>query len=87
MCSYNSVSSTQNSHIRLYARQGKRSHRNFEIKIPDDNLSKGYKTLTPVLTRDNMMRSFSASVSPPFILIRFLSRHFIAYLLMCSKEH
>ena len=36
--------------------------------------------LTPVLTRESMMRSFNANVSPCFILIRFLSRHFIAYL-------
>lgn len=36
--------------------------------------------LTPVLTRDSMMRSFRASVSPCFILMRFLSRHFMAYL-------
>lgn len=36
--------------------------------------------LTPVLTRESMMRSFRASVSPCFILMRFLSRHFMAYL-------
>jgi len=36
--------------------------------------------LTPWLTSDNIIRSLSASVSPPFIFIRFLSRHFIAYL-------
>jgi len=36
--------------------------------------------LTPWLTSDNIIRSLSANVSPPFILIRFLSRHFIAYL-------
>lgn len=36
--------------------------------------------LTPVLTRDNMMRSLRARVSPCFILMRFLSRHFMAYL-------
>lgn len=36
--------------------------------------------LTPVLTRDNMMRSLRASVSPCFILMRFLSKHFMAYL-------
>lgn len=36
--------------------------------------------LTPVLTRESMMRSFSARVSPCFILMRFLSRHFMAYL-------
>lgn len=43
-----------------------------------------YNTLTPVLTRDNMMRSFRANVSPCFILIRFLSRHFMAYILPVS---
>lgn len=36
--------------------------------------------LTPVLTRDNMMRSLRARVSPCFILMRFLSKHFMAYL-------
>jgi len=36
--------------------------------------------LTPVLTRDNITRSFSARDSPPFIFILFLSRHFMAYL-------
>jgi len=36
--------------------------------------------LTPVLTRDSMMRSLRARVSPCFILMRFLSRHFMAYL-------
>lgn len=36
--------------------------------------------LTPVLTRDSMMRSLRASVSPCFILMRFLSKHFMAYL-------
>lgn len=40
--------------------------------------------LTPVLTRDNMMRSLSARVSPCFILIRFLSRHFMAYIFPVS---
>lgn len=35
---------------------------------------------TPVLTSDNMIRSFNANVSPCFILMRFLSKHFIAYL-------
>lgn len=36
--------------------------------------------LTPVLTSESMMRSFRARVSPCFILMRFLSRHFMAYL-------
>ena len=36
--------------------------------------------LTPVLTRESMIRSFKANVSPCFILMRFLSKHFIAYL-------
>lgn len=36
--------------------------------------------LTPVLTRDSMMRSLRARVSPCFILMRFLSKHFMAYL-------
>lgn len=36
--------------------------------------------LTPVLTRDNIILSFKANVSPCFILILFLSKHFIAYL-------
>lgn len=36
--------------------------------------------LTPVLTRESMIRSFRARVSPCFILMRFLSRHFMAYL-------
>lgn len=40
----------------------------------------GPSRLTPVLTRDSMMRSFRARVSPCFILMRFLSRHFMAYL-------
>lgn len=35
---------------------------------------------SPVLTRDSMMRSLRARVSPCFILMRFLSRHFMAYL-------
>ncbi len=39
-----------------------------------------YVSLTPVLTNDSMILSLSASVSPCFILIRFLSKHFIAYL-------
>lgn len=37
-------------------------------------------SLTPVLTNDSMILSLSASVSPCFILIRFLSKHFMAYL-------
>ena len=41
--------------------------------------------LTPVLTRDSMILSFKAKVSPPFILILFLSKHFIAYLKMNIK--
>ncbi|MPC26414.1 hypothetical protein E2C01_019553 [Portunus trituberculatus] len=41
-------------------------------------------TLTPVLTSDNMIRSFNANVSPCFILILFLSRHFMAYILPVS---
>ena len=40
--------------------------------------------LTPVLTSDSMMRSFRANVSPCFILMRFLSRHFIAYIFPVS---
>ena len=47
----------------------------------------GLHKLTPVLTSESMMRSLSASVSPPFILIRFLSRHFIAYLSKAKKQH
>lgn len=39
-----------------------------------------YVSLTPVLTNDSMILSLSASVSPCFILIRFLSKHFMAYL-------
>lgn len=35
---------------------------------------------TPVLTSDNMIRSLMANVSPCFIFILFLSKHFIAYL-------
>jgi hypothetical protein len=35
---------------------------------------------TPVLTSESMIRSFNANVSPCFILILFLSRHFMAYL-------
>ena len=44
------------------------------------NIARGVNRLTSVLTSDNIMRSLRASVSPPFILILFLSRHFIAYL-------
>lgn len=40
--------------------------------------------LTPVLTRDNIILSLRARVSPCFIFIRFLSRHFIAYILPVS---
>lgn len=40
--------------------------------------------LTPVLTRLNIIRSFRARVSPCFILIRFLSKHFMAYILPVS---
>lgn len=40
--------------------------------------------LTPVLTSESIVLSFSASVSPCFILIRFLSKHFIAYILPVS---
>lgn len=36
--------------------------------------------LTPVLTNDSMILSLSARVSPCFILILFLSKHFMAYL-------
>ena len=39
---------------------------------------------SPVDTRDSISLSFRARVSPCFILIRFLSRHFIAYL--CKKR-
>lgn len=40
--------------------------------------------LTPVLTRLSIILSLSASVSPCLSLIRFLSRHFIAYILPVS---
>lgn len=40
---------------------------------------------TPVLTKDSMIRSFIANVSPCFIFILFLSKHFIAYLKRNSK--
>lgn len=40
--------------------------------------------LTPVLTSDNIILSLRARVSPCFILIRFLSRHFMAYILPVS---
>jgi hypothetical protein len=43
---------------------------------------KTLRELTPVLTNESIIRSFRASVSPPFILIRFLSKHFIAYLII-----
>lgn len=45
--------------------------------------------LTPVLTRDSIILSFKANVSPCFILILFLSKHFIAYLkiLTVQKQH
>lgn len=39
---------------------------------------------TPVLTNDSIVRSFNASVSPCFILIRFLSKHFMAYIFPVS---
>ena len=42
--------------------------------------SKHAHALTPVLTSESMMRSLSAKVSPCLSLMRFLSRHFIAYL-------
>lgn len=40
----------------------------------------GAQPLTPVLTRDSMILSFKASVSPCFIFTLFLSKHFMAYL-------
>lgn len=43
----------------------------------------GFALHTPVLTSDNMIRSLMANVSPCFIFILFLSKHFIAYL----KQH
>lgn len=45
--------------------------------------------LTPVLTRDSIILSFKANVSPCFILILFLSKHFIAYLKIVTvqKKH
>lgn len=43
--------------------------------------------LTPVLTRDNIILSFKANVSPCFILILFLSKHFIAYLKKKQQKH
>lgn len=43
--------------------------------------------LTPVLTSDSMILSLSASVSPCFILILFLSRHFMAYLKQNAGGH
>lgn len=46
-----------------------------------------YVSLTPVLTNDSMILSLSASVSPCFILIRFLSKHFMAYLRHTVSEH
>lgn len=42
--------------------------------------------LTPVLTRDSIILSFKANVSPCFILILFLSKHFIAYLKKEKKK-
>jgi len=41
-------------------------------------------TLTPVLTSDSIILSLRANVSPCFILMRFLSRHFMAYILPVS---
>lgn len=43
--------------------------------------------LTPVLTRDSIILSFKANVSPCFILILFLSKHFIAYLKKKTNHH
>lgn len=40
--------------------------------------------LTPVLTNESIIRSLRANVSPCFILMRFLSRHFMAYILPVS---
>lgn len=50
---------------------------------PDES---GLMLHTPVLTSDNMIRSLMANVSPCFIFILFLSKHFIAYLKTTWKE-
>lgn len=42
--------------------------------------------LTPVLTNDSMILSLSARVSPCFILILFLSKHFMAYLTFTQQR-
>lgn len=43
--------------------------------------------LTPVLTSDSIILSLSARVSPCFILILFLSKHFMAYLQQNATRH
>lgn len=50
---------------------------------PDES---GLMLHTPVLTSDNMIRSLMANVSPCFIFILFLSKHFIAYLKTTLKK-
>lgn len=50
------------------------------------NQMSGFALHTPVLTSDNIIRSLMANVSPCFIFILFLSKHFIAYLKTTWKQ-
>lgn len=58
----------------------------FHICVWKGNQMSGFALHTPVLTSDNMIRSLMANVSPCFIFILFLSKHFIAYLKTTWKQ-
>lgn len=58
----------------------------FHICVWKGNQMSGFALHTPVLTSDNIIRSLMANVSPCFIFILFLSKHFIAYLKTTWKQ-
>lgn len=59
-------------------------HRDLNLKALFLIKEKKNKSLTPVLTIESIVLSLRANVSPCFILMRFLSRHFMAYILPVS---
>lgn len=58
----------------------------FHVCVWKGNQMSGFALHTPVLTSDNIIRSLMANVSPCFIFILFLSKHFIAYLKTTWKQ-
>lgn len=52
----------------------------FQIRKNSNAKTNEIYARTPELTRERIVRSLIAIDTPDFILIRFLSRHFMAYL-------